>query len=200
MLGRLSGEAVFLARRSSCSGSPSPSWRCTAAHNGWLYYQGGDQTFFYTTAWIARPRPPARPGSATPGRSSKRRSRRSPGRASSPHFRGIVAIQVVPALATRGSSRSTGSAKRLARRRHGPTGTRRLGRGPVSRSSRFRRPLPRPVGRPDAASAARPHGHGRLRLDGDRPLSPPTCSFATSTREDGRRPRSPGSSPVSRSG
>src|SRR5438034_3480024 len=21
-------------------------------HNGWLYYQGGDQTYYYTTAWL----------------------------------------------------------------------------------------------------------------------------------------------------
>ncbi|HLY95059.1 MAG TPA: hypothetical protein VKP14_09455 [Gaiellaceae bacterium] len=26
----------------------------TARHNGWLYYQGGDQTWFYTTSWLLR--------------------------------------------------------------------------------------------------------------------------------------------------
>src|SRR5437879_996257 len=24
----------------------------TVRHNGWLYYQGGDQTFYYTTSWL----------------------------------------------------------------------------------------------------------------------------------------------------
>src|SRR5437016_6017903 len=24
----------------------------SASHNGWLYYQGGDQTFYYTTSWL----------------------------------------------------------------------------------------------------------------------------------------------------
>jgi len=51
-IGRASGETVFLA------GAVVVQWIAvavlagTAAHNGWLYYQGGDQTFFYTIAWI----------------------------------------------------------------------------------------------------------------------------------------------------
>ena len=51
-IGRLSGEATFLV------GAVVAQWiavgllATAAAHNGWLYYQGGDQTFFYTIAWI----------------------------------------------------------------------------------------------------------------------------------------------------
>ena len=40
------------SRRSSWrSGSCSPSSRCMVQRNGWLFYQGGDQTWFYTSAW-----------------------------------------------------------------------------------------------------------------------------------------------------
>ena len=51
-LGRFSGETVFVA------GSVVAQWvavgllAVAATHNGWLYYQGGDQTFFYTIAWV----------------------------------------------------------------------------------------------------------------------------------------------------
>ena len=27
------------------------SWALTVRHNGWLYYQGGDQTYYYSSAW-----------------------------------------------------------------------------------------------------------------------------------------------------
>jgi hypothetical protein len=50
-VGRFRGETVFLA------GAVVAQWvavvllAMAATHNGWLYYQGGDQTFFYTIAW-----------------------------------------------------------------------------------------------------------------------------------------------------
>ncbi len=50
-IGRFSGETVFL------SGAVVAQWiavgllAIAATHNGWLYYQGGDQTFFYTISW-----------------------------------------------------------------------------------------------------------------------------------------------------
>ena len=31
----------------------------TVRHNGWLYYQGGDQTYYWTTGWLALPLAPA---------------------------------------------------------------------------------------------------------------------------------------------
>ena len=51
-MGRLRGETVFL------TGAVVAQWiavallAVTARHNGWLYYQGGDQTFFYTISWV----------------------------------------------------------------------------------------------------------------------------------------------------
>ena len=72
------------ARSRSCSGSPALAFALTRPHNGWFFSQGRDQTFFYTSALAARPRPPLRtPPPAGPGRTSSSPWRGSSGSTSS---------------------------------------------------------------------------------------------------------------------
>ncbi len=51
-VGRWSGEAVFLSAAIVLQWLALVGLVVSARHNGWLFYQGGDQTFFYTIAWI----------------------------------------------------------------------------------------------------------------------------------------------------
>jgi hypothetical protein len=51
-LGRLSGETTFLAAAVVAQWLAVGVLAALTTHNGWLYFQGGDQTFFYTIAWI----------------------------------------------------------------------------------------------------------------------------------------------------
>src|SRR5581483_1837072 len=51
-VGRWSGEAVFLSAAIVLQWLALVGLVASARHNGWLFYQGGDQTFFYTIAWI----------------------------------------------------------------------------------------------------------------------------------------------------
>ena len=51
-IGRVSGETVFLTAGVIAQWAAVALLAASARHNGWLYYQGGDQTFFYTLAWI----------------------------------------------------------------------------------------------------------------------------------------------------
>lgn len=50
-IGRFRGETVFLATAVVAQWIAVGLLAITATHNGWLYYQGGDQTFFYTISW-----------------------------------------------------------------------------------------------------------------------------------------------------
>jgi hypothetical protein len=50
-IGRFRGETVFLAAAVVAQWIAVAVLAVAATHNGWLYYQGGDQTFFYTIAW-----------------------------------------------------------------------------------------------------------------------------------------------------
>ncbi len=36
----------------SCSGSRLPHSPLSVGHNGWIFYQGGDQLWLYTTGWL----------------------------------------------------------------------------------------------------------------------------------------------------
>jgi len=51
-VGRLSGEAVFLIAAVLAQWVAVAVLVFSVERNGWLFYQGGDQTFFYTIAWI----------------------------------------------------------------------------------------------------------------------------------------------------
>jgi len=57
-LGRLSlrlelpSPAVFLGGLIVAQFAALGVFVATVRHNGWLFYQGGDQTFYYTTAWL----------------------------------------------------------------------------------------------------------------------------------------------------
>jgi hypothetical protein len=51
-LGRVSGEAVFLALAVAVQWLVVAGLVLSVTHNGWLFYQGGDQTYFWTTAWL----------------------------------------------------------------------------------------------------------------------------------------------------
>jgi hypothetical protein len=51
-IGRVRGEVVFLTVAVVAQWVAVALLAGTAQHNGWLYYQGGDQTFFYTIGWI----------------------------------------------------------------------------------------------------------------------------------------------------
>jgi hypothetical protein len=51
-VGRFSGEVVFLAAAVVSQWIAVVLLATQAAHNGWFYYQGGDETFFYTVAWV----------------------------------------------------------------------------------------------------------------------------------------------------
>jgi len=51
-VGRFSGEVAFVVCAVIAQWIAVAVLAGTARHNGWLYYQGGDQTFFYTIAWI----------------------------------------------------------------------------------------------------------------------------------------------------
>jgi hypothetical protein len=51
-IGRFSGERVFLAVAVVAQWIAVGLLAIAATHNGWLYYQGGDQTFFYTISWV----------------------------------------------------------------------------------------------------------------------------------------------------
>jgi hypothetical protein len=51
-VGRVSGETVFLAAAVLAQWASVAALAASVPHNGWLYYQGGDQSFFYTIAWI----------------------------------------------------------------------------------------------------------------------------------------------------
>jgi hypothetical protein len=51
-LGRFSGETVFVVGAIVAQWIAVALLAVAATHNGWLYYQGGDQTFFYTIAWV----------------------------------------------------------------------------------------------------------------------------------------------------
>jgi hypothetical protein len=50
-IGRFRGEVVFLAFAVVAQWIAVGLLAIAATHNGWLYYQGGDQTFFYTISW-----------------------------------------------------------------------------------------------------------------------------------------------------
>ena len=50
-IGRFRGETVFLAAAVVAQWIAVGLLAIAATHNGWLYYQGGDQTFFYTISW-----------------------------------------------------------------------------------------------------------------------------------------------------
>ena len=50
-IGRFRGETVFLAAAVVAQWIAVGLLAMAATHNGWLYYQGGDQTFFYTISW-----------------------------------------------------------------------------------------------------------------------------------------------------
>ena len=51
-VGRLSGETVFLSAAVVAQWVAVLLLAIVVRHNGWLYYQGGDETFFYTIAWV----------------------------------------------------------------------------------------------------------------------------------------------------
>lgn len=51
-IGRLDGEIVFLSVAVVAQWIAVGLLAVGATHNGWLYYQGGDQTFFYTISWV----------------------------------------------------------------------------------------------------------------------------------------------------
>ena len=51
-IGRFCGETVFLAVAIVAQWIAVGLLAIAATHNGWLYYQGGDQTFFYTISWV----------------------------------------------------------------------------------------------------------------------------------------------------
>jgi hypothetical protein len=51
-VGWLSGETVFLIVAVLAQWGAVALLAFSVERNGWLYYQGGDQTFFYTIAWI----------------------------------------------------------------------------------------------------------------------------------------------------
>ena len=51
-IGRFRGETVFLAAAVVAQWIAVGLLAMAATHNGWLYYQGGDQTFFYTISWV----------------------------------------------------------------------------------------------------------------------------------------------------
>ena len=51
-IGRFRGETAFLAAAVVAQWIAVALLAMAATHNGWLYYQGGDQTFFYTISWV----------------------------------------------------------------------------------------------------------------------------------------------------
>jgi hypothetical protein len=51
-IGRIPGETVFLAVAVVAQWIAVGLLALAATHNGWLFYQGGDETFFYTIAWV----------------------------------------------------------------------------------------------------------------------------------------------------
>jgi hypothetical protein len=51
-LGPLRGEVLFLVVAVVIQWLALGALAAAATHNAWFYYQGGDETFFYTTAWI----------------------------------------------------------------------------------------------------------------------------------------------------
>ncbi len=51
-IGPFGGETVFLAAAVVAQWVAVGLLALSATHNGWLFYQGGDQTFFYTISWV----------------------------------------------------------------------------------------------------------------------------------------------------
>ena len=167
-------------------GRASALLAATAAHNGWLYYQGGDQTFFYTIAWVVSHGHLPVTGIGYAWSLVEAPVAAVAGPSFLTALPGIVAIQVVLLLPL-GLVAFYGTAKRLLGPAMARLGGDRMGGGPLRGDPALRPPLPRTLGRSDAAPAARAQRHGRLHLDGPACCAPPTCSSGTSTRAAGRQ-------------
>ena len=133
-------------------------------HNAWLFYQGGDQIWYWTTGWLLG-HGSIMDSFVTHGWSTILVPFTWIGGAG---FLGGLAVRPAPPGARAGAARSLVHVR--ARRAH-RRARRRLPRGgsldarAVSRRPALRPPLPRSLRRPVPAPAARPDGDGGLRGD-----------------------------------